>query len=48
MKKVLVGILSVLFIVNVEAATSIRTYNESINASKTYLIHIKMLINIYQ
>lgn len=37
MKKVLVGILSVLFIVNVEAATSIRTYNESINASKTYI-----------
>ena len=37
MKKVLVGILSVLFIVNVEAATSIRTYNESMNASKTYI-----------
>lgn len=37
MKKVLIGILSVLFIVNVEAATSIRTYNESINASKTYI-----------
>jgi len=37
MKKVLVGILSVLFIVNIEAATSIRTYNESINASKTYI-----------
>lgn len=37
MKKVLVGILSVLFIVNVEAATSIRTYNESMNVSKTYI-----------
>lgn len=37
MKKVLVGILSVLFIVNIEAATSIRTYNESMNASKTYI-----------
>lgn len=37
MKKVLVGILSILFIVNVEAATSIRTYNESMNVSKTYI-----------
>ena len=43
MKKVLVGILSVLFIVNVEAATSIRTYNESMNVSKTYINSYKDL-----
>ena len=36
MKKVLVGILSILFIVNVEAATSSVTYNQALLGSNTF------------